>query len=176
MTGSGFDLAATRALLARTPAQLDAWLRDLPAAWTRAHEGEGTWSAFDVVGHLVHGERTDWLPRARRILEHGTARPFEPFDRFAQFEKSEQTLAQRLDDFAAERARSLAALDELALTPELLGRRGVHPEFGEVRLDQLLATWGTHDLVHVAQIARVMARTQAGAVGPWIEYLPVLRS
>lgn len=174
---AAFDLRATRALLARTPAVLDAWLRDLPEAWTHAHEGEGTWSAFDIVGHLVHGERTDWIPRARTILEHGTARPFEPFDRFAQFghDAGEDTLDQRLDTFALSRAESLAALDDLALTDAQLDLRGVHPEFGEVTLAQLLATWGAHDLSHLAQVARVMARTQSDAAGPWTAYLPILR-
>jgi uncharacterized damage-inducible protein DinB len=171
-----FDLHETRALLARTPAMLDAWLRDLPEAWTHADEGPDTWSAHDIVGHLIHGERTDWLPRVQTILEHGKSRPFEPFDRFAQFDDGAgDALPRRLDTFAQLRTQGLATLDALGIGPEQLERRGVHPEFGEVTLAQLLATWGAHDLSHVAQIARVMARSQADAAGPWTAYLPILK-
>lgn len=161
--------------LAATPAVLDAWLRPLPIWWTHATEGENTWSPFDVVGHLIHGERTDWLPRLRRILEHGEAKPFDPFDRFAQFEASRgKTLAELLDEFADVRARSLEALTAHQLTEADLDRRGRHPALGVVTVRQLLATWVVHDLDHVMQIARVMAHQYGEHVGPWRAYLRIL--
>ena len=171
-----YDLDSATALLARTPAVLDAWLRDMPEAWTSVTEGPSTWSAFDVLGHLIHGERTDWMPRVRHLLEHGDAVPFPAFDRFAQFEASRgRTLAALLDDFRVARAESLAALGALHLTPADLARTGRHPAFGVVTLEQHLATWVVHDLDHLAQIARVLARGYAGAVGPWRSYLRVVR-
>ena len=170
-----FDLAEARAVLARTPAVLDAWLRGLPEAWTTADEGPETWSAFDVVGHLIHGERTDWLPRARIVLAHGEARPFDPYDRFAQERESAgKTLGDLLDEFAALRAANLEALDALALTGADLARRGTHPGLGTVTLGELLAAWVVHDLGHVAQVARVMAKRYGTAIGPWAAYLPVV--
>jgi hypothetical protein len=170
-----FDLDDAVALLARTPAVLDAWLRGLPAAWTDANEGPDTWSAFDVVGHLIHGEKTDWLPRARVILEHGEARAFEPFDRFAQARDSAgRTLEELLDTFAALRAENLAALRSLGLTAADLERRGTHPALGTVTLGQLLATWVAHDLGHLAQIARAMAKQYRDEIGPWTAYLPIV--
>jgi DinB family protein len=163
------------AILARTPAALDALLRGLPEPWIAAHEGGETWSPFDVVGHLIHGERTDWMPRARMILENGETRPFETFDRFAQFKASEgRTLASLLDEFAALRAESLRGLAALGLTEEDMERRGRHPAFGVVTLRQLLATWVAHDLDHVVQIARALARQYADAVGPWSAYLRII--
>jgi uncharacterized damage-inducible protein DinB len=171
-----FDLASSRAILARTPATLTTLVRDLPDAWVKENEGPGTWSVFDVVGHLVHGERTDWIPRARIILEHGDARAFEPFDRFAQLATSKDTpLAELLDRFAALRAESLAALDGLELTPAKLALPGRHPELGAVTLAQLLSTWVVHDLNHVGQAVRVMAKRYADAVGPWTAYLGILK-
>jgi uncharacterized damage-inducible protein DinB len=170
-----FALDESLALLARTPAVLDAWLRGLPDAWTTAAEGPGTWSAFDVVGHLIHGEKTDWMARAGIILAHGAARPFDPFDRFAQERESRgKTLDDLLDEFAAARAASLDALRERHLTDADLARRGTHPALGTVTLGELLATWAVHDLGHLAQIARVMAKRYGAAVGPWAAYLPVL--
>ncbi len=170
-----FDLAEARAVLARTPAALDAWLRGLPEAWTTADEGPGTWSAFDVVGHLIHGEKTDWLPRARIVLAHGEARPFDPYDRFAQERESAgKTLDDLLDEFAALRAANLEALDALHLSDADLARRGAHPGLGAVTLGELLAAWVVHDLGHLAQVARVMAKRYGTAVGPWTAYLPVV--
>ena len=158
-TRRSFVLDEAMAVLARTPATLDALLRDLPARWSEANEGANTWSAFDVVGHLIHGERTDWLPRARIILEHGEARPFEKFDRFAQYDASKaQSLTSLLETFAALRQNGLRDLAALNLTEADLDRRGRHPELGVVTLRQLLATWVAHDLDHVMQIARVLAR------------------
>lgn len=163
------------AILRRTPASLSSLIEDLPEAWIRSTEGEGTWSAYDVIGHLIHGERTDWIPRARHILA-GETRPFEPFDRTAQFKESEgRELSQLLATFAVLRKDNLATLSSLNLTPEDLGRKGMHPELGEVTLGQLLATWVVHDLDHIAQIARTMAKLYTEATGPWSEYLSILR-
>jgi len=162
------------AILAQTPATLDALLRGLPDTWTTAHQGGATWSPYDVVGHLIHGERADWIPRARIILEHGEDRAFEPFDRLAQLEESRgKSLADLLDEFAARRAESLRALEAMALTGSDLDRRGCHPAFGPVTLRQLIATWVAHDLDHVMQIARVLGSQYADEVGPWRAYLRV---
>jgi hypothetical protein len=170
-----FDLASGRTLLERTPTLLRTWLMDLPDRWIRATEGPDTWSPFDVVGHLVQGELNDWIPRARIILEHGTARAFEPFDRFAQFELSRgKTLGALLDEFAALRTANLEALDAMILSEEDLDRQGRHPDFGPVTLRQLLATWTVHDQTHIVQIARVMAKQYDAEVGPWKQYLAVL--
>ena len=175
MRPDAFNLDDAVAVLRRTPAALSALLADLPDAWVRATEGAGTWSPYDVVGHLIHGERTDWIPRARHILA-GEARPFDPFDRTAQFnEGGDANISELLETFAALRRESLAALAGMRLTEADLGRTGTHPELGAVTLGQLLATWVVHDLDHVAQIARVMAKAYAGAVGPWAAYLSVLR-
>jgi hypothetical protein len=163
------------AILERTPGTLDALLRGLPDGWIAAHEGGETWSPFDVIGHLIHGERTDWIPRARTILEHGDARPFEKFDRFAQFAASEgRPLAGLLDEFAGLRRDNLRELAAMRLTAGDLERRGRHPELGAVTLRQLLATWVAHDLDHVAQVSRVLARQYADEVGPWQAYLRVI--
>ncbi len=162
-------------MLARTPATLDAMLRDLPDHWVSAHEGGDTWSPFDVVGHLIHGERTDWVPRARMILEDGEARTFETFDRLAQFAASEgRTLSSLLDEFAEARAASLRDLAVLGLAERDLDRRGRHPAFGPVTLRQLLATWVAHDLDHVVQVSRTLANQYADAVGPWRAYLRII--
>ena len=163
------------AILARTPGTLDALLCNLPDAWIVANEGGETWSPFDVVGHLIHGERADWVPRARIILEHGEARAFDPFDRFAQFAESEgRTLASLLDEFATLRQQSLRDLAALRVTDADLDRRGRHPAFGAVTLGQLLATWVAHDLDHVVQISRVLARQYSDEVGPWRAYLRII--
>jgi hypothetical protein len=170
-----FQLDDAIAVLSRTPATLDAMLRGLPEPWVRGDEGPETFSAFDVVGHLIHGERTDWMPRLRRILEHGTSLPFEPFDRFAQRRDSEgKSLEELLDTFARLRAANLEALREVPLEPADYDREGLHPGLGRVTLRQLLSTWVAHDLGHIAQAARVMAKQYKEGVGPWIEYLPVL--
>lgn len=171
-----FRLDEAVPILTRTPATLDALLRGLPDGWTTAHEGGETWSPFDVIGHLIHCERADWVLRARIILEHGESRTFDPFDRFAQFRESEgKTLAGMLDEFAALRAENLRTLASMNLTDADLERRGRHPAFGEVTLGQLLATWTAHDLGHIAQIVRTMAKQYTDAVGPWEQYLSILR-
>lgn len=169
------NLSHTIALLSRTPATLNALLRDLPEDWTNRSEGPNTWTAFDIVGHLVHGERTDWMPRAKMILEFGDSRAFEPFDRLAQERESKgKTLPQLLDEFAALRAANLAELRSMDLRAEDLFLRGRHPALGAVTLSQLLATWTAHDLTHLHQLSRVLAYQYREAVGPWAAYLGVL--
>ncbi len=175
MEHQGFNLNDAVAILDRTPACLSALLSGLPGTWVNATEGEGTWSPCDVIGHLIHGERTDWIPRARHILA-GETRPFEPFDRTAQFAASRgQDLADLLATFAVLRRESVAALLGMNLTDEDFGRKGLHPELGAVKLGQLLATWVVHDLDHVAQVARTMAKVYTEATGPWRVYLSILR-
>jgi len=170
-----FELAAALPVLDRTPATLRAMLRGLPAGWTEANEGPGTWSPYDVVGHLIHGERTDWIPRARIILARGRDRRFAPFDRSAQARESAgKTLETLLDELAELRAGNLAELRGWRLTETELALEGEHPDFGAVTLRQLLATWVAHDLGHIAQVSRAMARRYRDDVGPWRAYLPVL--
>ena len=170
-----FQLSETVAILTRTPATLNAMLRGLPDTWVRCNEGKDSWSAFDVVGHLVVGERTDWMPRVRIILEKGEARPFDPFDRFAQMREPAQSLDQRLDEFASLRSINLAALQALNLQKEDFLRRGMHPALGSVTLEELLATWAVHDLTHLHQLSRVMAHQYREAIGPWRAYVGVLK-
>jgi len=170
-----FQLDHAKEVLGRTPATLNALLRHLPDEWVVPNEGPDSWSPFDILGHLIHGERTDWIPRARVILEHGEGRAFEPFDRFAMFEESRgKSLEELLATFERLRGESLRELEGMGLTPELLRKRGAHPELGVVTLSQLLSTWVVHDLGHVGQIVRVMAKQYGEAVGPWRDYLPVL--
>ena len=170
-----FELDKGIAVLERTPRVLRAMLSGLPSEWIDATEGPETWSPYVIVGHLIHGERTDWIPRAKIILAQGEQRRFTPFDRFAQFKESEgKSLAQLLDEFEAIRKENVATLESWNLTDVQLGLEGQHPEFGEVSLRQLLATWVAHDLSHIAQAARVMAKQYREAVGPWRAYLPVM--
>jgi uncharacterized damage-inducible protein DinB len=162
-------------ILRRTPATLTAMLRGLPEAWTTSTEGPDTWSAYDIVGHLLHGEEADWIVRSRIILEHGERRPFDSFDRTAMFEQYHGcSLDQLLASFEQARANNLATLSELRITPEQFARTGTHPALGTVTLSQLLATWVVHDLNHIGQIVEVMARQYAEAVGPWSAYLAIL--
>ena len=171
-----FDLTDGVLILRRTPGLLRMLVEDLPCGWNEATEGPGSWSAFDVVGHLIHGERTDWVPRVEHILHHGDAVPFPPFDREAMFEASKgKTIGDLLDIFAELRNESLRRLQALNLTDKDLERHGRHPEFGQVLLGQHLATWVVHDLTHISQIVRVLARQYSDAVGPWRAYLSVLR-
>jgi hypothetical protein len=170
-----FDLTDGMAVLERTPHTLRAMLAGLPSTWIDATEGPETWSPYVIVGHLIHGERTDWIPRAQLILAQGPERRFAPFDRFAQFRESQgRSLADLLDEFARLRAENLATLAGWRLTDAQLALQGEHPDFGPVTLRQLLATWVAHDLGHVAQTARVMAKQYRAAVGPWRAYLPVM--
>jgi hypothetical protein len=170
-----FELQHAIEILGRTPSTLNSMLRDIPDVWLVQNEGPETWSPYDVVGHLIHGEETDWIPRSKTIIEHGEARAFEPFDRVGMFEKSKgKSIAELLDTFATRRQESLHELNEMKLTPTLLEKRGKHPELGVVTLKQLLATWVVHDLGHVRQIVRVMAKQYRDTVGPWRAYLSIL--
>ena len=170
-----FQLDQAKEILRRTPATLNALLSDLPNDWVLSNEGPETWSPYDVIGHLIEGEETDWIPRARIILEQGEARPFDKFDRFAMFEKSQgKSLLELLARFEQLRGESLRQLDELKLTPELLQKRGTHPALGVVTLSQLLSAWVVHDLGHIRQIVRVMAKQYRDAIGPWTEYLTIV--
>ena len=170
-----FVLTEAIGMLQRTPVVIDALLRGLPDTWLTANEGVGTWRPFDVVGHLIHGERTNWMPRARIILDDGESRAFDKFDRSAEFSESKgKTLADWLDEFAMERRRNLHQLGAMRLTDADLDRRGRHPELGVVTLRQLLATWVAHDLDHIMQITRVLGRQYSDEVGPWRAYLRVI--
>jgi hypothetical protein len=170
-----FDLANALEILERTPSIFRAMLGGLPESWTRPNEGPETFSAFDNLGHLIHGERADWMPRARLILVGGERRRFERYDRFAQYRESAgRSVEELLAELEQLRAANLAELRGWSLTPAQLALTGGHPEFGPVTLEQLLATWVAHDLGHVAQTARVLAKQYRDAVGPWIAYLPVL--
>ena len=164
-------------ILQRTPATLTAMVAGIPEPWLKATEGGGTWSCYDIVGHLIHGELTDWIPRVRIILEHGEARAFEPFDRFAQFREDQtRPIGALLDQFAFLRSENIAILQGLNLSSSDFSRRGTHPELGAVTLGQLLSSWAVHDLSHIAQIARVTAKQYSGEVGPWHAYMSILKS
>jgi DinB family protein len=168
-------LDSTLALLERTPATLISWLDGLPDEWNRTNEGEGTFSPYDVIGHLIHGEKTDWIPRARIILEHGSSRPFDRYDRFAQLQESAgRSLGALLSEFDRLRRENLTTLRNWKLSDADLERGGMHPVLGPVTLRQLLATWAAHDMTHVHQIARTMAFQYRDAVGPWVAYLGVM--
>lgn len=173
--GIPFDLTAGVSILERTPETLRSMLSGLGPEWIDGDEGPETWSPYFNVGHLIHGERTDWIPRARIILAQGHNRRFTPFDRFAQLrESNDKPLADLLAEFASLRAANLATLARWQLTDTQLALQGEHPELGTVTLRQLLSTWVVHDLGHIAQISRVMAKQYREAVGPWRIYLPVL--
>jgi len=170
-----FKLEQAIEVLERTPATLNSLLRDLSEQWLVQNEGPDTWSPYDVIGHLIHGEETDWIPRAKMILEHGETRAFEPFDRVAMFEGSKgKSIVELLDTFAQLRAANLRELQSMNLTSELLDKRGRHPELGVVTLRQLLSTWVIHDLGHIRQVVRVMSKQYGEAVGPWKAYLSIL--
>ena len=172
-----FKLQRSLQVLRRTPKTLKALLSGLSSDWTSANEGPETWSPFDVMGHLIHGEKTDWIPRARIILSKKQDRRFEEFDRTAQFEDSlGRTMKELLDEFEKLRHKNLETIKGFNLSEEDLNKTGIHPEFGEVTLQQLLATWTAHDLAHIYQISRVMARQYTDAVGPWKELMKVLRT
>jgi len=171
-----FDLNDSIGLLGRTPKILKAMLEGLPSEWTRQNEGEKTWSPYDVVGHLIHGERTDWIPRARIILQEGERRSFDPIDRFAQFKGSRRkSLKELLRTFERLRRENIKVLKRMKLTSQDLARTGRHPELGKVTLEELLATWVAHDQDHLVQIARTMAKQYQETVGPWQKYLSVLK-
>ena len=171
-----FSLDRTVEILERTPTTLQCLIAGLNSDWTSANEGPDTWSVFDIIGHLIHGEKTDWIPRAEQILSDNDDKLFTPFDRFAQFENSRnRDLASLLSEFAELRQANIEKLKSFNLTDTDLQKTGIHPSFGSVTLEQLLATWAVHDLNHLSQIARVMAKQYKDAVGPWIEFLGILR-
>jgi len=175
MPDKEFNLKEAIAVLERTPSSLHALLDGLPDLWIRATEGDGTWSPYDVLGHLIHGERTDWIPRARHILT-GETKAFDQFDRAAQFsEDQEIPLSDLLTTFAGLRRKNVVVLKEMKLTKDDMARKGLHPELGEVTLGQLLATWVVHDLDHMAQVVRTMAKVYSAETGSWEKYLSILR-
>jgi len=170
-----FELKEAIEVLESTPAALKVLLGGLSDEWTASTGTEDDWQAFDVIGHLIHAEETDWIPRAKIILEHGVDGVFEPFDRFAQFERSKgKTFGELLDEFVEARQASLSTLSSWNLTDEQLELNGNHPELGDVTLGQLLATWVVHDLTHIRQIATAMTRKYVVEVGPWKQYLSIL--
>ena len=170
------NLQDTISLLSRTPATLNALLRDLPEVWTSRNEGENTFTPLDVIGHLIHAERSDWMPRVKIVLQFGETKPFESFDRWGHLRECQgKSLGQLLDEFVRLRSENLDQLRGLNLREEDLERRGRHPALGAVTLSQLLATWATHDLTHLHQISRTMAHQYRQAVGPWSTYLRVLQ-
>ena len=171
-----YDVQQSIEVLRRTPDTLNAWLNGLPDDWVHNNEGPDTWSPYDVVGHLVHGEKTDWIARMEIILSNNPDKRFKVFDRFAMFTDSiGKDLQQLLQEFKTLRQNNLHILESRNLTAADLSKTGIHPAFGEVTLSQLLATWTAHDLGHLAQIARVMAKQYTEAVGPVTEYLSVFR-
>jgi hypothetical protein len=170
-----FNLTKSLEVLERTPQVLTTLLSGLSDDWILNNEGEESWSPYDVIGHLIHGEKTDWLVRTEIILADKSDKTFDLFDRFAQFEESKgKTISQLLADFQELRNNNLTALKSKEITSADLMKTGIHPAFGAVTLEQLLATWVAHDLGHIAQVARVMAKQYKEEVGPWREYLPIL--
>lgn len=171
-----FNLSKSLEILQRTPDTLFALLQGISSDWTSTNEGGDTWSVYDVIGHLIHGEKTDWLQRIEIILSGNKDKTFVPFDRFAQFEENKgKTLAALLAEFKSVREKNIKSLQSLHLTKNDFTQKGIHPALGEVTLSQLIATWTVHDLNHLAQIARVMAKQYKGETGPWIEYLSILK-
>ena len=172
-----FNLSPSIEILERTPNVLIAMLENVSTEWTSNNHGTGTWSVYDVVGHLIHGEKTDWIPRVKIILSDKADKIFEPFDRLAQFKESRgSTLSQLLTEFKALREKNIGILVSEQLTEKDMEQKGIHPEFGEVTLRQLLATWVVHDLNHIAQITRVMAKQYKAEVGPWVKYLGIFHN
>ncbi|MEA2766274.1 MAG: hypothetical protein QOK07_2678 [Gemmatimonadaceae bacterium] len=169
-----FKLEDAIPVLERTPAVLSALLTELPDSWLRASEGPDAWSPSQIIGHLINGERTDWIPRARIILKQGSYRRFEPFDRSAELD-SDRPLRDRLEEFEQLRAANVATLRGWNFKDKDLDMTGEHPQLGTVTMRQLLATWVVHDVSHIAQITRTMAREYTAAVGPWTEYFRVLQ-
>lgn len=170
-----FELEKNIAILERTPDLVTLWLSGLPEFWTNQNDGGESWSAYDIIGHFIHGEKTDWIPRMKIILSSANNKTFEPFDRFAQFENSKgKSLDDLLDEFRKLRRENIETLKATELTPDILARKGIHPEFGEVTLSQLLSTWVVHDLAHLAQIAKVMAKQHKNAIGPWKDYISLV--
>lgn len=172
-----YNVSKALEVLEQTPKTLNSFLGKLSEEWIYSHEGEETWSPFDIIGHLIHGEKTDWIIRLNIILSHSEDKTFEPFDRFAQFENSKgKTLNEILNEFELLRKKNLETLKNLNLTEDQLQLKGIHPDLGEVTLSQLLASWVTHDLAHISQISRVMAKQYKTEVGPWKAYIPIFNN
>ncbi|MEO6695063.1 MAG: DinB family protein [Ignavibacteria bacterium] len=170
-----FSISSSIEILSRTPDVLETLLKGLSNEWIYYNEGDETWSPFDIVGHLIHGEKTDWMSRVDIILDQDPDKRFKPFDRFAQIKLSkEKSLDELLIQFKELRKENLNKLQSINITAEMLDYKGIHPTFGEVTLHELISTWVVHDLGHIAQISRVMSKQYKSNVGPWIEYLPVL--
>ena len=170
-----FDINEAIQILEKTPKILNAFLSDLPDSWIISNEGNESWSPFDILGHLIHGEKTDWITRAKITLNNRTEEPFPPFDRFAQFVDSKgKTVSTLLSEFENLRNKNIQILKEMNITQADYIKTGIHPNFGKVTLKQLLSTWVVHDLSHIRQIARVMAKQYAEEIGPWGKYLPVV--
>ena len=170
-----FDFRKSVEILEKTPKVLEAMLSGLSEEWLKNNEGRNTWSPYDVLGHLIHGEKTDWIPRAKIILSNTGNKTFIPFDRFAQMNEAPKTIDVLLAEFSILRSENLATLDSFQLNDTKLAKRGIHPELGEVNLKQLLSTWTVHDLGHIAQISRVMAKQYGNEVGAWRAYLGILK-
>lgn len=171
-----FRLDEAIEVLQRTPVLLKSFLSGLSNGWLQCNEGEGTWNAMEVVDHLIEAEKTNWLPRLQFILNEGTAKPFPAFDRNAHLlSGSLQSIEEKLDEFVRIRNENITKLKELVTNEELLELSGIHPEFGEVKIRELISTWAVHDFTHIAQIVRVMAKRYSTDVGPWKEYLGILR-
>jgi len=172
-----FDINKSIEILEKTPTLLDNMLSGISDDWFKNNEGEHTWSPYDIVGHLIHGEKTDWIPRAKIILSNTENKTFVPFDRFAQMEEDQKrTIADLLAEFKLLRRENIIELKKIQVDDATLSKKGMHPELGEVSLKELLATWTVHDLGHIAQISRVMAKQYKSEVGPWIQYLGVLNT
>jgi hypothetical protein len=172
-----YKLSDAILILERTPRVIESLAKDLPPQWSQVNEGPETWNVYDVIGHLIHGETTDWIARMDIILQQGEDRAFPPFQRFAMFEESKgKTLNQLIEEFALVRNQNLNILKSKQLTEEQLGLKGIHPKFGEVTLRQLLSTWVAHDMGHLTQMARVIAKQYKSEAGPWVEYLRILQS
>ena len=171
-----FDIHKSLEILQRTPLVIETLLCGVSEEWVRSNEGENTWSPYDVLGHLIHGERTDWISRTKIILSDSPQKQFQPFDRFAQLNTDQnRPIQELLEEFKALRAQSLNELMAFQLNDDMLAKKGIHPEFGDVTLKELLSTWVVHDLGHIAQIARVMAKQYKSEVGPWTAYLGILK-
>lgn len=172
-----FSLQRSIEILERTPSILDSFFNELSDDWTLNNEGENTWSPYDIIGHLIHGERTDWIERAKIIIYQQDDKTFESFDRYAQINESQgKSLAQLIEEFKLLRNDNLNELRALNISEEMLDLEGIHPELGKVNLNQLLATWVVHDLGHIAQISRVMAFQYKNEVGPWTDYLKIIET
>lgn len=171
-----FNLSENVKILQNTPIAIRMIVNALPESWVKNNEGENTWSPYDIIGHLIHGEKTDWIPRAKIILNEESNKTFEPFDRFAQFENSKgKSIVMLLEEFESLRSANINELQKMPINETTLQRKGIHPELGPVTLENLLSTWVVHDLGHISQLARVSAKNHNAAVGPWRQYLSILK-